>query len=136
MGQLKIDGTIIAGPAVVTDSVFPSGTKEVPFSSSPNPKPMLVDTGLGVRNVNSSSAYTTLSGVGADDDVAQGDTLYIRVQNSMLLRLTFAQSSGPDLVSVLPINGTYVMEFPSDQYLKLLEVKGVGTVEYFVCGQK
>lgn len=136
MAQLRITGSLTCGPAIVTDNTFPAGSSTTEFTSTPSPKPSAVDTGLPTRQVNSPSSYTTLTGVGDTDTVTKADTLYLRTVSPMLVRLTFAQTGGPDLASEVPVHGLLLVEVPTAQYLKLVEVKGAGAVEYLASGQQ
>lgn len=107
---------------------------QVPFTTTPLQKQALVQTGAQVRLVTSPAAYVPLDGVGTGETVTQGTLLYLRTQlgNPMMLRLTFADA--PDLVSEVPVKGLLVVEMDEVHYLKLLEAKGSGTVEYYVSG--
>lgn len=139
MGQLMLQGSITVGPAVVTETTFPGAVSQVSLSPMPSPKPSQVDTGIKTRNVNSSNAYVALSGAGTGDDVTQGDTLYLRTRSPMLLRLTWnnpLQPGSPTVLAGIPIQGTKFEEYPSDRYLMLIEVQGVGQIEYLVSGQQ
>lgn len=135
MGVLKIDGTVTAGPESSGGSAFPSSSDQMQLQSTPNPKPMQACTGTIARNFNSPNAFTTLTGVGASDTVTRGDTLAFRCNAPMKLQMTFADpDGGADIVSVIPVYGMNVMEFPSNGYLKLLQLKGSGPIEYLVSG--
>lgn len=138
MGQLVLSGSLTAGPAIVTDTTFPGAVSTVSLTSTPEPKPSQVCSGVKARNVNSPNAFIALSGVGPTDDVTQGDTLYFRCRSPMQIRVTFANPLVPmsPLVSVLPVNGTVLLEVPQNQYITLVEVQGVGQVEYLASGQQ
>lgn len=136
MGQIKLDGSLSIGPVSSGDNAFPASTSLVQFASFPNPKPSLVDSGFTVRQMASPSAFVQLFGVGEDDAVTQADTLYFKCQQKMRVRVTFADTPD-DLESELVVVGTLVLE--SDQstnYIKKLEVKGTGPIEYLVSGQR
>lgn len=135
MNHLRFEGTLIVGPATVSDSAFPAAESTVPFAPVTSPKLSVVNTGIKHRQVNSPNAYVALSGVGTGDDVTRADTFYAKNNAPMKLRLTFAQPGTDDLVTEVPLYGTKLEEYPSDQYLKLIEIKGVGLVEYFASGQ-
>jgi len=138
MGQAKLQGSFVVGPTVVTDSSFPNGVSTATLATTPDPKPSQVDSGLKVRNLNSPNAYVALSGVGVTDDVTNGDTFYFRCRSPVLLRLTFYNplQPGSPVVSVIPVMGTHVCEYPQDRYLTLVEVQGSGQIEYLVSGQQ
>ena len=135
MGTIQLNGSLLHGPQVASDTAFPGGMDTVTLSLLTNPKPSLVWSGLKQRTINSASSFLTLTGVGTTDDVTQGDTLYFRCRAEMQLRATFNNPSGSATVSVIPVEGVFIMEFPANQYLSKLEVKGVGTIEYAISGQ-
>ncbi len=74
-----------------------------------------------------------LSGVGASDTVTQGNFLYVRTKNPMLLRLT-VNTSGPVVIADIPVRGIFMLEFDETHPLVLLEIKGAGTVEWYISG--
>lgn len=135
MGQLKLEGTLIAGPPDV-NSGFPSMQITTPFATRQSPKLWGVATGVLYRSVNvSSPSFGALQGVGATDTVTKGDFLYIKSSGPVLLRLTQDDGSGGNNVRLLDIDGLTVLEFSTSKHLKLLEVQGMATIEYFVSGQ-
>lgn len=138
MSQLSLQGSITIGPQTVQETTFPGAVSTVLLSTTPNPKPSAVDSGIKSRNINSPNAFIALSGVGTNDDVTQADTLYFKCRSPLFIRLTTANPLVPmsPLVSVIPVAGTVVMEFPQANYLLLLEVQGVGQAEYLVSGQQ
>jgi hypothetical protein len=92
-----------------------------------------VSSGLVTRNIASPSAYITLAGVGADQAVTQGLMLYAVSGAPMWLRLTYS-ALPDDIVSEQPISGLKLEQFPDANYLKLVEVKGSGSLTYIVAG--
>lgn len=131
--SIVFSGSIVAGPQGSGDCGSPSGVTNIAFGSVPAQLPSAV-MAQGNKQINSASAYVTLDGIGPTANVTQGNFLYFKANADMLLRLTTASSLGPDVVSVLPVRGPLVMQFPSASYLKLLEAQGVGSVEYLVSG--
>jgi hypothetical protein len=87
-------------------------------------------------DVNSPApAFQALDGVGAGQSVTQGNTLYLRTTAPMTMRFTFADPmGGPDIVSLVPVQGLLIWEGSALGYLKLIEAQGVGGIEYFVSG--
>lgn len=139
MGVIRISGQIDVGPACASDcGTFPGATAQVALGTTPCQKASQVDSGFNRRNLNSPNAYATLSGVGANDNVTQGDTVYVRTQSPCMIRATFYNPAQPNspIVSEFPLQGTFLIEPPQGQYLSLLEAKGVGLVEYLVSGQQ
>lgn len=136
MGNLNLLGSLTGGPRIVSDTgQFPSATYLVGLGwSNSNDKPFDVGTGVLQRNVDSPAAFVQLYGVGATDAVTQGSTLYFKTTNSFQLRLTCQNPQGADIVSIVPVSGLVMLEFPDDSYLKLLECMGSGPIEYLVVG--
>lgn len=134
-GTIRLSGTLVAGPPC-GDGCFPSATTsvELNLACGCTGKPSSVDTGVNKRQLNSASAFTTLTGVGPSDCVQHGDFLYFRSNSDVLVRMTFQASVGPDIVSVIPANGLMIVEIQEGQYLKQLEAQGVGPIEYFLSG--
>lgn len=137
--QAKLSGNIFAGPAEGVSNGFASMTLNDQLSFQPSGDQGIgfqVATGVLTVNVNTASpTWRTLTGVGPTDVVTHGNLLYAKSNASMLLRLTFDDGSGGDVLSIIPINGGPVI-LPLDQsrFLKLLEVQGSGQLLYFVCG--
>ncbi len=133
--QVVLDGTLSVGPQQATDQQFPSMSVGEPLALTPAQKLSNACTGAVIRQLNSPSAYSTLQGVGPTDTVQKGDTLYLRSNAPILLRLTMADpGGGSDVVSVLSTYGLVLMEFQPTGYLKVLEAKGVGTLTYLISG--
>lgn len=133
--SFKLSGSIVAGPASVSENTFPSmnaeanlGTKQTGFQAS---------TGTLKKTITSPGAFLVLSGVGplGGDSVNLGRFLYIRSDAVLELRLTQKDLlGGADVVKVLPVEGLTIIEFPSNGALTLLEAQGTATIEYLVCG--
>lgn len=138
MGVVTLDGSISIGPASSGGNTFPSSTETVAIQTTPNPKQSSVATGTLVRNLSiPSPAWQVLSGVGANDTVTRCDFLYFRSNAPVQLRLTMedpANPTGPAIVSIVPVQGLLVHEFPNPGCLKLLEFQGSATVEYMASG--
>ena len=132
-------GNLTAGPQGVCEGGFPSGVLQVGFGfagscpgAGTKPAPKKFWSSLTLNNPNT---FTALDGVGAGQSVTQGNSVYIRTTALMIFRLTFADpTGGPDLVSTMPILGLVILEPANAGYLKLLEAKGQGVIEYFVSG--
>lgn len=134
-----LDGSINIGPTSGGSGGFPASQSSVALASTPSPKSSSVDSGFVVRNINSPSAFVALTGVGAADSVTQCDTFTIRCQSALRVRVTFSDTPS-DLVSELVVMGTLLIEAPpqsntpAPNYIKLIEVKGVGIIEYLASG--
>lgn len=134
MGQIDLQGALFGGPPT-GGSTFPAATFSVPLRMSTTPKPFGVATGVLTRNVASPAAYLTLSGIGAADTVTKGDVLYFKASGAVDLRLTTDDGAGGDVVAIVPVQGIVILEFSSSKYLKLVEVQGSASIEYFMSGQ-
>lgn len=98
-------------------------------------KPYNVATGGNPRNVQSPGVYLTLTDIGPTGVVTRADTLILWTRALMLFRLTTDDGLGGSVVSVVPVDGLFIVEFPSTRFLKLLEVQGSGIINYFASGQ-
>lgn len=130
---VTLQGTLLAGPAKSSDSAFPSGLVNASFTLKPSTKPAPVSV-YDVRNLASPSSFATLRGIGSGETVTQGNTLYLRTDAPMTLRLTFDDGAGGDVVASFPVDGLFLIEAPVGKFLKLAEAQGVGVVEYFASG--
>jgi hypothetical protein len=136
MGQINLSGSMIGGPPAGGDT-FPGSTFSVPLLLRSNPKGFNVATGVLQRQISTAvGVYATLSGVGATDTVTKCDTLYLKSNSGLLVRLTSDDGTGVSVVAVIPVSGVALLEFDSSKYLKLIEVSGSGLIEYFASGQQ
>jgi hypothetical protein len=133
MGQINVTGALVAGPPA-SGEVFPGASSNIPLSLASNPKIAGVMTGCLTRLIASPGGFVTLSGVGATDTVTHGDTLYLKCDAELSVRLTQDDGLGGNVVSTLFLSGANLLEFSPTKFLKLLEVKGTATIEYFVSG--
>ena len=135
MGQAELSGSIVFGPSAGGSGAFPSSTDTIQLETNPSPKQFNAATGTLSRQLNSPSAYLTLTGVGTTDTVQQCGLLYFRCDSGIKLRLTFTDpAGGADIVSEIPVAGTLVLEPPSNGPIKLLEAKGSARIEYGASG--
>lgn len=140
MGQLAISGTVLGGPVTVGAAYgFPQSLFTTQLATTPNPKPFSAASGVLTRRVSTvSPSFATLTGVGANDTVQRGDTLYLRSDSQLLLRLSQLDPlnpTGPALVREVYVQGLFIVEFPQSSPLVLLEAQGSATIEYLVTGQ-
>ena len=134
MGQITLSGALLGGPPAGGES-FPSSTFSAPLALRSNPKGYNAATGVLQRQVTTAvGVYSALSGVGATDTVTKGNTLYLRSNASLLVRLTTDDGIGGSVVAVLPVSGLCILEFDDSKYLKLIEVSGSALIEYLVSG--
>lgn len=135
MGQLKVEGSLIAGPVSATD-VFPAGVLIHPLSTAQNPKGFQVATGVLTRNLNSAAVFLAFPELGGSASVTRATFMYLRTDSPMTLRLTTDDGLGGNVVAVVPVQGLHIAEYPDNKFLKLLEVMGSGKIEYFISGQQ
>lgn len=134
-GQIKVNGNVIGGPAVVSTGTFPSARFDAIIALRDGSKSFNAATGILSYNVASPGpAYQTLDGVGAARTVVKGNFLYFRTSSQIQLRLTTDDGIGGSVLSILPVYGLLVVEFDDSKFLKLLEAQGSGMVEYLVSG--
>ena len=133
MGQINLTAQLVAAPAASSDQNFPSGTTTLPFTTTPDPKTYVEDSGRNTIVLNSAAAYVALPPLGpAPALLTQAHTLYLRSSVPMTVRLTF----GAIVLDGLQIQGVFFMEFPPGTPLTLVEVKGAGTIEYYIAGNQ
>lgn len=114
---------------------FPGTTFAAPLLLRTNPKGFNCATGILQRQIATNvGVYATLSGVGATDTVTKGNTLYLKTNSTLLVRLTTDDGVGGSVTAVIPVSGFCMLEFDDSKYLKLVEVSGSALLEYFVCG--
>jgi hypothetical protein len=135
VGQSVLDGTIVMGPASGGSGTFPSSVDTMQLELNPSTKQFGAATGTVQRPLNSPSAYVTLSGVGTTDTVQRCDTVCIRTDSPIKVRLTFLDpDGGADIVSIIPVQGVLLLEPPTSGYVKLVEAKGSARIEYMAAG--
>jgi hypothetical protein len=140
MGQLAISGTVIGGPVTVGAAFgFPQAMFTTQLATTPSPKPFSAASGVLTRRLATvPPTWATLTGVGPTDTVQRGDTLYLRSDSQVLLRLSQVDPlnpSGPALVRQVYVQGLFICEFPQSSLLVLLEAQGSATIEYLITGQ-
>jgi hypothetical protein len=134
VGTVNLSGSVIAGPPTAGEG-FPAALTTVPLSFRSNPKSFGVASGVLTRQLNSSNAFVPLQGVGPTDTVTKADTLYLKSNGRIDLRLSIDDGSNGLDLRVITIDGLVVLEFDSSRSLKLLEAQGSATLEYFLSGQ-
>lgn len=132
---VNLKGTLLAGPPRSSTNAFPSGIANAPFELRPPNKGAAVSSGLVVRNLASPSSFVELGGVGDDQAVTQATMLYFRTTAKIIVRLTMQGDSG-DQIATLYVDGLLIQEFPTANYLKLIEAEGTGMIEYFASGNQ
>lgn len=132
MAHVVLSGTIVAGPATAGDSVLPKGVATIDLATSPDPKSAAVY--LKGNRAFASGAFADTGWVGTGKDVVSGNLLFIKADGEMSFRLTTDDGLGGNVVSVVPVDGSLLVEFPSTKFLKLVEALGTANVEYIVSG--
>ena len=135
MGQLKVEGNIIAGPPQSTNT-FPAAVFTTPLFTAENPKGFQVGTGVLTRNLNSGLAYVTFPELGGAAAVTKGTFFYMRSDGVVSVRITTDDGLGGDVVAVIPLQGLLILEFPPNLFLKKIEVQGSSKLEYLVTGNQ
>lgn len=132
MGTVSISGSLTGGPG--SSGGFPASTFNTPISLATGSKLFQHATGVLTRIISSPAAFVALSAVGAANDVPKADTLYLRADADVDLRITQDDGAGGSTVLTLPVRGLFVMETPTNKMITLLEVQGSGKLEYFASG--
>lgn len=132
---LLLSGQLNLGPKAVDESSFPAGLLSVSLTlaQGENGKDAKVHS-AHVREL-SGGGYVNLRGVGAGESVTKGTFLYLRASSEMLVRITTFDAGG-DVVAIIPVKGTVIIEFDANKYLKLIEASGSGTIEHLVTGSE
>lgn len=133
MDTLVLSGTLIKGPLGATDCGG-GGTCSTPITLYPSQKN--APANFEATKQVSAIVFTPLDGVGPAETVTQGTFLLIQTTSPMRFRITTHPDTGPDFTSELYVHGTYLHEFPTANYLALLEVLGTGKVHYIVAGNQ
>lgn len=137
MGRAVLSGNLTVGPGAVTEGVFPSmrADVQIAFIDGSQGKSAERATGILSRQINSPAAFVELQGVGPTDTVTQGNTLYLKSNAPVDLRLTRDDGAGGQDVTETPgVHGLFVVEFSTTKPLELLEIRGSATIEYLICG--
>ena len=135
---VKITGQLTLGSQQACDSAFPAGLLQLSFGlvgGCPGTKAAPVST-YHTPNLNSPSAFATLDGVGSGESVTKANTLYFFSKTPVQLRLTTDDGLGGSVVATVPVYGLVLLEFPDTMFLKLLEAKGTGQLEYVASGNQ
>ncbi len=89
-------------------------------------------------NVNSPTTFYALPGVGPSGSVTLGTFAFLRLGSRFEVKITqYGTVSGdPDIVSTFPVTGVAILNYPNENAIKSIELKGAGAVEYIVAGMK
>ncbi len=140
--QLILGGTLtLAPPSVVGTTIsaspigtVPAGTTQIPVQLTPGTKQSGVQTHKK-KTLNSPSTFQVMTGIGATDDVTTADTLYLKVDGPIQVQLTMQNpAGGSPIVSVVPLYGTMMLEFPTPGLLTGLSLQGSCNVEMLASG--
>lgn len=134
MGQLSLEGALLAGPPGC-GGTFPTTSTSTPIGFYTEPKGFTSCSGALSRTLNSPSSFVTLPALGASGDVVQADTLYLKSDGPVVLRMVQDDGSGVTTVTYdLPVSGLVILEFPAAQPLLGISVKGTARIEYLLSG--
>ena len=138
MGTLTIDGTLTGKPDSGSPGTFPSGYSTVPFTLFGTQKTYAVSTGVNQASITINAAYAALPDIGSSTKVTHADTLYVRTNKLVNVRVTTDDGVGGSVVAVVPVKGLLILEFDATKYLKLVEIQGHPTeatvVEWWASG--
>lgn len=136
MGQLSLTGTLSAGPgAVAGGGQFPSSTASAQLGLRVEPSSYSAATGVLQFSLDSSGSFVQLGGIDETiGPVKKCTFLYLRAPSAIELRITRDDGLGGDLVTTDDHQGLLVKEWPDDNFVKLVEAKGVSLLEYFASG--
>lgn len=135
MGELRLDGSLVAGPTLSASS-FPSSTYAAPLAFISTVKPSNVASGALRRLLTDPSSFVALSGVGAGDAVAAADFLYLQSDGPVHLEFTCNDGTGGTDVREIVVQGLAILEFASTFELVGLRAKGATQLQYLVSGQR
>ena len=124
MGVLTIDGTLTGKPDSGASGTFPSGYSSVPFTVFGTQKTYAVTTGVNQASIAIAAAYAALPDIGSSTKVTHADTLYVRTNKLVNVRVTTDDGVGGNVVAIVPVKGLLVLEFDATKYLKLVEIAG------------
>lgn len=136
MPTVNVQGSLTCGPpACAGVGVFPSISIQDAITLLQNPKPASVATGILAQTVSSPSSFVVLNGISSTGPVTAADTLYFKSDGQVQLELTCDDGTGSGTtVSVDPVQGLYVREFPAPNKLVGLRIKGTSRIVYFGSG--
>lgn len=134
--QAQLTAQLVSGPAQISDTQFPGAVVNASFGLQPPNKSYNVAVGGSPVIASPPPTFVAISGIGSSGEVTQATTLYLRTgTNQFLVQLTCSDPlGGGDRVSVIPVVGTMLLEFPSNGYLKGLSVSGSGSLEFWASG--
>lgn len=127
---VSFSGELVSGPLGVQDCDFPSGVQTIDLSLDKTPAPASF---YGQKTV-SVSIFTALAGIGASGPVTQATVLLLNASSPLQLQVTYDDGSGGDVVALDFVDGPYLKRVPAANFIKLVEVLGSATIEYFAAG--
>ena len=136
MGQVKINGALIAGPPQGGD-VFPAALMNVPLRLRTTPKGFGAATGILHRTIMAGgpAEYVTLADIGVGSTVERATLLYLKSSGPLDVRLTCDDGLGGDVVSEFQQDGLSLVEFTDLKHLKKVDLRGSAQIEFFACGR-
>lgn len=127
----------MAGPPGASAGIFPSSSFSdvLQLGGGGQGKPYQASAESTSRAINSPNAFLAIPGIGAAGDVTKADFLYFKSDGPVTLQLTQDDGTGNGtVVAAVPVNGFVAMEFPSNQPLLGLSVKGSARCTFFASG--
>jgi hypothetical protein len=125
MGTLKVSGNI-------EGSNSGSGVGYSRFDTDLNyASAFAAGTGLVERTYASPNAFVSLGAIGTGAEVESADFLFVKTTDAFTLEITYDDGVGGNVVVVQPMNRVLMITTPETRRIKLVRVKGTGTLTYF-----
>ena len=150
MGVVLLTGSLIAGPPGCGLGNFPASQFQdgLLFGvAGSQGKPYTYSADSTSRMINSPSAFLPIPGIGVNADVQRVDTLYWKCDAPVILLLSQDDGTGRPVGPVgggvvsynanqskVPVSGLMVSEFPEQNALLALAVKGSARITFFAAG--
>src|SRR4051812_23908363 len=130
MGELSLSGRLLAGPPR-GGGTFPPSSNAGPISLYSPPEGGSACSGALPPTLNRPDAIVPLPALNASGDVVQGDTLYLKSDGRVILRIVQDDGSGVTTATFdLPVSGLVILEFPAAKPILGISVKGTARIEY------
>lgn len=136
MPKIELDGTLTIGPGCGASECCPGPGDASTSLGLCLKQDAAATSGIVTRTISSPSAFVTLPALGTGGDVTRAEFLLLMLDSAFTVRLTTDDGSGGDVVETGPAYKLLFRVFPSEKFLKLLEVKGSGRISYAVAGPR
>lgn len=136
MPKVELEGTITIGPGCGASECCPGPGDASTTTGLCLKLDAAASSGVVTRTISSPAAFVTLPALGTGGDVTRAEFLMLVTDSAFTVRLTSDDGAGGDVVETGPVYALLIRRFPSDKFLKLLEVKGSGRISYAVAGPR